>query len=81
MQNILIIINAPPYGSERCLSALRLVIHRAVARSSALRGNRLGRHGLLHLRHAHEHLLLLDAFGGRQDGIGIRETHLFFAER
>jgi len=22
MQNILIIINAPPYGSERCLSAL-----------------------------------------------------------
>jgi sulfur relay (sulfurtransferase) complex TusBCD TusD component (DsrE family) len=23
MQNILIIINAPPYGSERCLSALR----------------------------------------------------------
>ena len=24
MQNVLIIINAPPYGSERCLSALRL---------------------------------------------------------
>lgn len=24
MQNILIIINAPPYGSERCLSGLRL---------------------------------------------------------
>ncbi|MDP3538521.1 MAG: DsrE family protein [Azonexus sp.] len=24
MQNILIIIHAPPYGSERCLSALRL---------------------------------------------------------
>lgn len=24
MQKILIIINAPPYGSERCLSALRL---------------------------------------------------------
>jgi uncharacterized protein involved in oxidation of intracellular sulfur len=24
MQNILIILNAPPYGSERCLSALRL---------------------------------------------------------
>ncbi|MDR2925525.1 MAG: DsrE family protein [Azoarcus sp.] len=26
MQNILIIINAPPYGSERCLSGLRLAI-------------------------------------------------------
>lgn len=24
MQNILIIVHAPPYGSERCLSALRL---------------------------------------------------------
>ena len=24
MQNILIILHAPPYGSERCLSALRL---------------------------------------------------------
>lgn len=24
MQKILIIVNAPPYGSERCLSALRL---------------------------------------------------------
>ncbi|MBS1129849.1 MAG: DsrE-like protein, partial [Proteobacteria bacterium] len=24
MQSILIIIHAPPYGSERCLSALRL---------------------------------------------------------
>ena len=24
MQNILMIVNAPPYGSERCLSALRL---------------------------------------------------------
>ena len=24
MQEILIIVNAPPYGSERCLSALRL---------------------------------------------------------
>ena len=31
MQNILIIINAPPYGSERCLSALRL--------ATALAGN------------------------------------------
>ena len=26
MQNILIIINAAPYGSERCLSALRLAM-------------------------------------------------------
>ena len=26
MQNILVIINAPPYGSERCLSALRLAL-------------------------------------------------------
>ena len=24
MQNVLIIVHAPPYGSERCLSALRL---------------------------------------------------------
>lgn len=31
MQNILIIIHAPPYGSERCLSALRL--------ATALAGN------------------------------------------
>jgi len=31
MQNVLIIINAPPYGSERCLSALRL--------ATALAGN------------------------------------------
>ncbi|EKE17067.1 MAG: hypothetical protein ACD_10C00637G0002 [uncultured bacterium] len=31
MQNILIIINAAPYGSERCLSALRL--------AAALAGN------------------------------------------
>lgn len=30
MQNILIIVHAPPYGSERCLSALRL--------ATALRG-------------------------------------------
>lgn len=26
MQKILIILNAPPYGSERCLSALRLAL-------------------------------------------------------
>lgn len=26
MQNILIIVHAPPYGSERCLSALRLAL-------------------------------------------------------
>ena len=26
LQNILIIIHAPPYGSERCLSALRLAL-------------------------------------------------------
>jgi uncharacterized protein involved in oxidation of intracellular sulfur len=31
MQNILIIVHAPPYGSERCLSALRL--------ATALAGN------------------------------------------
>ncbi|HND25884.1 MAG TPA: DsrE family protein [Rhodocyclaceae bacterium] len=33
MQKILIIVHAPPYGSERCLSALRLAI--ALAGSDA----------------------------------------------
>ncbi len=35
MQKILLIVNAPPYGSERCLSALRLAT--ALAGSDAKR--------------------------------------------
>lgn len=35
MQNILIILHAPPYGSERCLSALRLATTLAAQEADA----------------------------------------------